>query len=73
MGKTGKRGKSKAYRLTGSTYRLPPSMRSLAESRVLPFLGYAGLQTRSLVTLMVEAYMAGMKDAAEVYEQRNIS
>jgi hypothetical protein len=58
-----------AYRLQGeSTYS--DDTVSLAYRRVRPFLDRAGTQTRSLEHLMAEAYMQGIKDAADAVTKR---
>lgn len=52
------------YRLCGeSSYA--DAVVDLACRRVRPFLDRAGTQTRSLEHLMAEAYMQGIKDAAD--------
>jgi hypothetical protein len=60
-----------AYRLHGeSTYS--EDITSLAYRRSRPFLDRAGLQTRSLEHLMAEAYMQGIKDAADAVSKRRV-
>lgn len=57
------------YALTGGTYALEPQQLKLVLSRVRPFLNPQGLQTRTIEQLMLEAYMAGIKDTIQVIQE----
>jgi len=52
------------YELDGYS-AVPAALKDLCERRIRPFLDRGGLATRSLERLMSEAYLQGMKDAAD--------
>lgn len=54
------------YHITGET-TVSDELKELCERRVRPFLNRAGIATRPVEFLMCEAYLQGLKDAADVY------
>lgn len=58
------------YRITGRT-EIPFEHEMLAIRRVRPFLNTEGLTQQSVERLMCEAYIQGLRDAAQALEPDN--
>lgn len=62
------RAKNGAHAIVGQR-KLPPDFVRMAEARMSSLLDKQSLQTRTLVHLLVEAYVVGMADATDILTQ----